>query len=437
AATSISPSQPITISASGPGGPMSKTVCEFFAGIGLVHEGLRQGDWECIYAGDIDGKKKAMYEGHYGPSPHYHQGDVWNTEEVVAHIPTAPYLATASFPCTDMSLAGKRRGLAGEESSALLGFLRVIEQLGENQPRVVLLENVPGFLTSHKGRDFRDAVEQLADLGYWCDALIVDARWFVPQSRPRLFVVGYHDSLNGPPLVRRQLGADVLADPYENALRRADKLRPCKLLEAMRAIRPCTGWTTVDVANPPQRNYRLEDFLERDDALDWWDESEVERHHQMMSDRHRRQVDLLVEADEPAMLTGFRRVRHGEQRLEVRFDGIAGCLRTPRGGSAKQAVLMAGGNRLRIRWMTPREYSRLQGAGHYTLPPNRLQGLFGFGDAVCVPAIAWIDRHMLTPVYDQWQTADKAGPSRKPRRPVAASPGESGATEHARSLFDD
>ena len=65
-----------------------------------------------------------------------------------------------------------------------------------------------------------------------------------------------------------------------------------------------------------------------------------------------------------------------------------------------------------MRWMTPREYARLQGAPDYTLPENTIQALFGFGDAVCVPAIEWIDRNMLTPVY-------KAAVGRRNRKPTA------------------
>jgi DNA (cytosine-5)-methyltransferase 1 len=87
----------------------------------------------------------------------------------------------------------------------------------------------------------------------------------------------------------------------------------------------------------------------------------------------------------------------------VRLDGIAGCLRTPRGGSARQIVLLADAGQLRMRWMTPREYARLQGADSYTLdhPPSR--ALFGFGDAVCVPVICWIDENILSPIFRNTQ----------------------------------
>ncbi len=378
-----------------------KTFCEFFAGIGLVHEALQSSGWRPAYAGDIDGKKRRMYEGHYGASPHYHEGDVWDAEAVLERIAGRPALATASFPCTDMSLAGKRRGLAGEQSGALFGFLQAIEQLGERRPRLVLLENVPGFLTSHGGGDFATAIAELAALGYWLDSFVVDARWFVPQSRPRLFVVGYQEDIVAPPLICRAVDADPLADPWRRAVERTGRLRTARLRAAMDAIEPATGWATVDCGPPRQARYALADFIDAGEDQSWWNVAEVERHSAMLFDRHRRRMESLAAAStEPVLLTGFRRIRAGVQRLEVRFDGVAGCLRTPRGGSAKQVVLMLRDGELRMRWMTPCEYARLQGAPHYTLPDNAIQGYFGFGDAVCVPVIEWIDRQMLTPIFE-------------------------------------
>ncbi len=384
-----------------PASPTDKSFCEFFAGIGLVHEALRGSGWRAVYANDIDAKKRRMYEGHYGAAAHYHEGDVWDAAAVVERIPGRPFLATASFPCTDMSLAGKRRGLAGEQSGALFGFLQAIEQLGERQPRMVLLENVTGFLTSHDGEDFATAVGELAALGYWIDSFVIDARWFVPQSRPRLFLVGYHEDLSGPPLVRREVDADPLDDPWRRAIERGGKLRPARLRAAMERLEPATGWATVPCDPPRPARYKLADFLDADAGQAWWDRGEVERHRAMIFDRHLREMESLAAASgEPVLLTGFRRIRQGKQRLEVRFDGVAGCLRTPRGGSAKQVVLLLDRGALRMRWMTPREYARLQGAPDFVLPDNRIQGYFGFGDAVCVPAVAWIDRVMLTPVVE-------------------------------------
>lgn len=375
-----------------------KTVCEFFAGIGLVHEALRRTGWRCLYAGDIDSKKQAMHRGHYGPSEQYHLQDIWHTDQVLANIPDDPFLVTASFPCTDMSLAGNMRGFRGDESSAFFGFLRVVESLPARPP-IVLLENVPGFLSAHGGADFAAALSELADLGYWIDSFQIDARRFVPQSRERLFLVGYHESITDSPAL--VLCDDELDNPWHAAVSRAAQLRPKRLLEALHRAELPTGLATVDTGNPPTHTHDLADYIDAGEDQDWWPPHEVDRHVAMMHARHRHRLDALLDQPRTTVaLTAFRRVREGAQRAEVRFDGVAGCLRTPRGGSAKQIVLVVQDGALRMRWMSPREYARLQGAPDYRLPDNTIQALFGFGDAVCVPVIRWIDEHMLTPVFD-------------------------------------
>ncbi|HBI42088.1 MAG TPA: hypothetical protein DDY78_04405 [Planctomycetales bacterium] len=75
-----------------------KEFCEFFAGIGLVREGLSRSGWRCVYANDIDPKKREAYEARFGKSDHFHLCDVWNTDDVVERILGQPALMTASFP---------------------------------------------------------------------------------------------------------------------------------------------------------------------------------------------------------------------------------------------------------------------------------------------------------------------------------------------------
>jgi DNA (cytosine-5)-methyltransferase 1 len=86
---------------------------------------------------------------------------------------------------------------------------------------------------------------------------------------------------------------------------------------------------------------------------------------------------------------------------ELRTDGIAGCLRTPRGGSGRQILFCAGGGSYRVRLLTLRECARLMGADDYKINVPLNQALFGFGDAVCVPAIQWIAENYLNPVLEQ------------------------------------
>lgn len=189
------------------------TVAEYFAGIGLMRLGLDQSGWRTVFANDIDEKKHQMYCHHFGPSPEFVVGDIHALD--VANVPSTT-LATASFPCNDLSLAGARKGLSGEHSSAFWGFIHILEEMGARRPPLVLLENVTGFLTSHDGADFHEALLALNTLGYSVDAIIIDASRFVPQSRQRLFVVGQRDSTariaETPSLLQSELRPAALAD---------------------------------------------------------------------------------------------------------------------------------------------------------------------------------------------------------------------------------
>lgn len=96
------------------GSPEPKTFLEFFAGVGLVHFGLKGSGWECAYANDISEKKEEMYRDEFPDAAHFHCEDIWKTDDVLRHITQRAALATASFPCVDLSLAGQMRGLEGK-----------------------------------------------------------------------------------------------------------------------------------------------------------------------------------------------------------------------------------------------------------------------------------------------------------------------------------
>jgi len=98
----------------------------------------------------------------------------------------------------------------------------------------------------------------------------------------------------------------------------------------------------------------------------------------------------------------FRRMRAGKSTAELRTDGIAGCLRTPKGGSGRQILFQAGFGRFAVRLITAREAARLMGADNYVITTPLNQSLFGFGDAVCVPVVSWIAEHYLNPTWREW-----------------------------------
>ena len=379
--------------------PDPPTFAEFFAGIGLVRAGLTAGGWQCVYANDLDPAKQRMHAAAFPADDTYHLADVWDTSAVLERIVGRPTLATASSPCTDLSTAGYYEGLAGSQSSAFFGFTRVLEEMRRESrlPPLLLFENVPGLLTSRGGEDFATAARTLADLGYFLDAFVIDAKHFKPQSRPRLFVMG---------VLREAVPTWALAGSptplfhggWNDRLDDRPDVRPRRLVKAMRRISLSTGWLSLPLPALPRRLPQLDDLLDADEVADWWPLERVDLHLSMMSDRHAGEVMRLRQNDHRHVGTIYRRRRHGHMRAEARFDGLAGCLRTPKGGSARQIVIVVAGDKTQMRWMSPGEYAKLQGAG--PVPPGvpATAAMFGYADGVCVPVIEWIDRHVLTPL---------------------------------------
>jgi DNA (cytosine-5)-methyltransferase 1 len=361
-----------------------KTVAEFFAGIGLMRIGLENAGWRVVFANDIEEHKWEMYRDHFGDTGEFAVRDI---HVLPSSAVPGVALATASFPCNDLSLAGARRGLAGAQSSAFWGFVKVLKALKREGrvPPLVLLENVTGFLTSHAGRDLEGALRALNELNYAVDAFIIDAARFVPQSRKRLFVIGV------------QTRARSKLDETPGSV--LSELRPAALARFI-SSHPDIHWRIRTLPSLPTNTRRLADLLE-DIPLDyeiWWSRDRCEYVLNQMSPKHRAEAERMICGDRLRFGTIFRRVRKGKSMAELRTDGIAGCLRTPRGGSGRQIVLAAGRGTFSVRLLTPRECARLMGADDYVIstPPN--QALFGFGDAVCVPVIEWIGKNYLNEV---------------------------------------
>jgi DNA (cytosine-5)-methyltransferase 1 len=358
---------------------------EFFAGGGLARLGLEP-DFACVFANDFDPAKANAYRTAWGQAD-MRQGDIWNLSS--ADLPGQASLAWASFPCQDLSLAGARRGLAAPRSGAFWGFHRLIEKLAHEKraPEVLALENVSGLLSSHGGADFTALVHALDGLGYRVGALEIDAALFTPQSRPRLFIVA---ARNAP----SHLIASGPIEPFHSmALRNVVARMPDTL-------RKHFVWWRLDT--PPKRNTRLADVLE-DEGVACNSEEQTAKLLSQMSPLQRARVDALRESGRREVGAVFRRIRieHGErvQRAEARFDGIAGCLRTPTGGSSRQLLLFVEGETIRSRLLTPREAARLMGVpDEYPLPTSQTAALHLIGDAVCVPVVRWLSQHLLRPL---------------------------------------
>lgn len=375
---------------------------EFFAGGGMARAGLGPG-WRCLFANDFDAKKAASYRENWGGDV-LHVGDV--AQVTTAQLPGCADLAWASFPCQDLSLAGVGAGLKGGRSGSFWPFWELMEALRREgrAPRTIVLENVCGALTSHGGKDFEAICRALASENYRFGALVIDAAQFVPQSRPRLFIVAVREDVQTPAsLVAGEPAAD---SPFVS---RALRVSHAQLPEEIAAH--CLWWR---LPTPPLRNTHLTHLvLDAPADVSWRSQDETQALIDMMSAANLAKIDAALRAGRRIVGTLYRRTRWQDgvkvQRAEARFDDLAGCLRTPAGGSSRQFVLVVEKGRVRARLMSARETARLMGLpDDYRLPEKYNDAYHLTGDGVVVPVVRHIAAHLLEPLLNRGRVREAA-----------------------------
>jgi DNA (cytosine-5)-methyltransferase 1 len=364
---------------------------EFFAGGGMARAGLGE-SWQCLFANDFDPKKGETYRRNWGDRELL-VGDVRQLDS--SCLPGRPDLVWGSFPCQDLSLAGNGAGLSGARSGTFWPFFEHVRQLRTEGrgPSLLVLENVFGTLRSHQGKDFQAIANALAKEGFRFGAMIVDASLFIPQSRPRLFVVAVDDHVAVPPELL-ELGA---VDPWH----------PKALREAWSGLgaQAKRNWLWWNLPSPPSRAAVFADLIEEAPAgIRWHTPAETARLLRMMAPLHLRKVEAAKISRRRCVGTIYKRTRedsHGNraQRAEVRFDDVAGCLRTPAGGSSRQIILVVEGKSVRSRLVSARETARLMGLpDSYILPENYNDAYHLTGDGVAVPVVRHLSRFLLEPI---------------------------------------
>lgn len=340
---------------------------EFFAGSGLVAYGLKD-MFSPIWSNDISKQKADVYRANFC-SEHFLLDDIRNVSG--ANLPYA-HLSWASFPCQDLSLAGSMGGIDACRSGLVWEWLRIIDEIPK-KPRILLVENVPGLLSTDNGNNYRKLHAALVDRGYDCGAIVLNASLFLPQSRPRVFVIAVQRGCNIP---EELIGSG-----------------PCWLHSkaATELGHSLPRWIWWRSAKPPKTRLTLEDIIELDVPFDKDDVIDL------IPDKH---IARLSEHD-TIYATGYRRTRNGQQRLELRFDGIAGCLRTPEGGSSRQYMVVKKDGEIHARLLTVREVARLMGApDSFILPGTYNDGYKAMGDAVALPVARFIGEKFLAKIAE-------------------------------------
>ena len=365
---------------------------EFFCGGGMVRAAL-QDRWDCVLANDIDPMKCAVYERNWGQEA-LHQGDIATLPDAKLRQPIDLYWA--SSPCQDFSLAGKGQGLSGARSGVFGHWADKIETAIDAgfAPRIIAFENVVGLVSRNAGADLNTVLARFVRLGYKVGALEIDARRFLPQSRPRLFVI----------CVRNDVDIAGLTDPKPSHAFHGKKLQKF-LGVATRPVRSNWLWWKLD--DLPPAHLPLDTVLEKRPKMPWFSAADTDRLVSLMSPPSLERLQVARKAGRTVVGTIYKRGRpdaegNVRQRAELRTDGLAGCLRTPAGGSSRQILMFIKGNQIKARLVSSREVARLMGLDDsYRMPDTYNNAYRVAGDGVAVPVVRYLDDVLFAPILQR------------------------------------
>lgn len=370
---------------------------EFFAGVGMARSGLGS-EWDCVFANDCDKLKQSSYVSNW-------VGDQFDGRDVAqvsaSDLQGLADLAWASFPCQDLSQAGSKAGIgkAGADqatrSGAVWPFLNIIRGLAADQrhPVLLALENVVGLLNSNGGSDFHALCTALSEIGYRFGAVVADAAHFVPQSRPRVFVIA----------IRREvpIPAGLLADLPQSPWHPQTLLRARSGLSATDA----DNWVWWSLGKPPaDKEFEIEEMIDLSTDAEWNTDAATNRLISMMSQSH---LDRLAEAKKQGQHrigSLYLRMRPNGtkgnvQRAEITFSPTLGCLRTPKGGASRPRIIVVDGDEVRTRLLSVGEAARLMGLSEdFILPKTYHEGFRLIGDGVVPAVVRFLAARLLEPL---------------------------------------
>lgn len=342
---------------------------DFFAGSGLVSYALAPYFRE-IWANDICPKKAAVFEANHIGAPF----DLASITTIRGDRLPRCTLSWASFPCQDLSVAGNVKGINAKRSGLVWEWLRVMDEM-THTPLILAAENVVGLVSSKGGENYRVLHNALEERGYRVGALLLDAVNWLPQSRPRIFIVAVKSNIAIP----KDLVSNYPIWAHPEAIKKISS--------------SVDNWIWWNLPHPPPKRLKLSQLI--DFSLPCHDEITSNRNFGMIPQSH---IDKLI-ASGLKVAPGYKRIRNNKQVLELRFDENAGCLRTPSGGASRQYLVIKQKDGWRTRIISPREAARLMGApDKFKLPGSFNDGYKAMGDAVAAPVAAYLGKYLLSPL---------------------------------------
>ncbi|TDB45657.1 DNA cytosine methyltransferase [Photorhabdus luminescens] len=372
---------------------------EFFAGGGMARAGLGK-QWRCLFANDMDPIKVFSYIENWG-TEHFDDRDVREIkpDDLTGHAD----LVWASFPCQDLSLAGNGLGIgeinASEDettrSGAVWPFLDLIDKLSQEnrKPPILVLENVLGLLTLDQGRHFAAICLQLSKTDYRYGAMVIDAKHFLPQSRPRVFIVAISRQFSVP----ASLYSNGPLSPWHSS----SLLRACETFPE-EAHNDWIWWTPGEA--PHSRTKELTDLIDCEDQNTLWHSAdETRRLIGMMAPAHRERLAKAQESGKTTIGSLYLRMRRekgvNRQRAEITFSPVVGCLRTPKGGASRARIIVTDKDEVKTRLLSVKEATALMGLPEDFILPAAYQSAFKIiGDGLAVPSVRFLAERILEPL---------------------------------------
>lgn len=351
-------------------GSSAFTFIDLFAGIGGLRRGFEHIGGECIFTSEWDRFSQQTYAANFPDDNHEINGDI--TQIAVEDIPAHDVLL-AGFPCQPFSIAGvsKKNALnrphGFEDKTQGTLFFNVAKILEHHQPPAFLLENVRNLVSHDKGNTFRVIKDTLDELGYDVTTRVLDGRYWTPQHRERIFIIGF----------RKDLGQ--------------------------------AGFS-LDSLKVPDARPTMRDILHPEDGSEIPDQRFTLGNFGLVSDKY-----TLTEK----LWDYLQRYKEKHQAAGNGFGfGLVGPDDVSRTLSARyykdgSEILVRQNNKNRPRRLTPRECARLMGfddpqGSDFVIPVSDTQAYRQFGNSVVVPVIKAIAEHMEPNLVDALMKSDRA-----------------------------
>lgn len=351
------------------------TAVSLFAGIGGFELSMQRQGVEVVASVEIDKHASKVLQARFPLVKHFTDVQTVTGKELIdAGFKPESGIITGGFPCQDLSVAGRRAGLKGERSGL---FWEIARLLKETKAKYFIVENVPGLLSSAKGRDMGIVIGTLVELGYGVAWRVLDAQYFgVPQRRRRVFIVGCLDNPTG--------AGEILFEP--NGLRRDFEKSKKQKRRNTRIFRESVNNSITKqtvVFHPHQQDgARIQDTTSNTltAAAGTGGNNTLMVAHSM----HGGMIGRKLESGPSG--SGFKDNNESSYTLTASSQAIHGVV-------TKEV----------IRRFTPLEYERLQG-----FPDGWTEGQADshrykqLGNAVAVPVVEWITQRLVE--YDRRQT---------------------------------